>query len=164
MLTTISVLVIVLGVMVSLARWVRVQSAKQVTKDVLIKLERLMEQYKSRNSGLLPVAPLMAGDLPAPPDERTLRRAAMVNNTQFVALLSSEAELARQLNALPVRLYDKTNVLDDWGNPIVYMSSNNKYIGMALHDQYFFFSAGPDGKYLTRADNLYSYEVSGGRE
>jgi len=162
MLTTISVLVIVLGLMVSLARRVRAQSAELVTKEVLIKLDRLMAEYQARNGGdLPPIDPFIREDVPTLPDEESLRHAAMSNNKAFVRLLRSQEALSREFSDLPVRLYDETCIRDDWGNPIVFMPHRHKDIGMAMRDRYFFFSAGPDGKYLTRDDNLYSYESSG---
>ena len=65
MLTTVAVLVIVLGLMVSLARDVRNRSAERVTKDLLAKLDRMMAQYADRHAQQLPaVTPLIS---PAPP-------------------------------------------------------------------------------------------------
>jgi type II secretory pathway pseudopilin PulG len=50
-------------------------------------------------------------------------------------------------------------VLEDaWGSPIVFMAHQHPAVGMAPGDHFFFFSAGQDRKYLTREDNLYSYE------
>lgn len=163
MLTTIAVLVILMGLMVSLARRVRAQSAELVTKEVLVKLDRLMAQYVARNGGKLPaVQPFLPSDTPASRDEEMLRHAATLNNKDFLRVLRSQEALSRAFNDLPVRLFDEVTLHDDWGNPIIYMPSGHKDIGMALRDRYFFFSAGPDGKYLTRDDNLYSYEVAGG--
>ena len=62
-------------------------------------------------------------------------------------------------NDLSIANYNEVNVLDAWGSPIVYMPSQHPLIGMAAGDRSFFFSAGPDRKYLTRQDNLYSYEA-----
>ena len=45
MLTTVAVLVIVLGLMVSLARDVRTRSAERLTKDLLHRLDLLVAQY-----------------------------------------------------------------------------------------------------------------------
>ena len=56
MLTTVAALVIVLGLMVSLARDVRNRSADRVTKDLLVRLERLMAQYQTRHGGAIPQA------------------------------------------------------------------------------------------------------------
>ena len=51
---------------------------------------------------------------------------------------------------------------DPWGNFLIYMRTQHTQVGMAPEDRPFFFSAGPDRRYLTREDNLYSYE--GGTE
>ena len=60
MLTTVAILVIVLGLMVSLARDVRNRSAERVTKDMLQKLDRMMGQYVERNNQALPpITPLV---------------------------------------------------------------------------------------------------------
>ena len=49
-------------------------------------------------------------------------------------------------------------IRDAWGNPIAYLPGQHPNIGMAPQNRPFFVSAGPDGKFLTRDDNLYSYE------
>jgi hypothetical protein len=65
----------------------------------------------------------------------------------------------------PISVYNNTTLRDAWGSPLVFMPGQHPWIGQAFsragQDQAFFFSAGPDRKYLTRADNLYSYEGSG---
>src|SRR5690349_529246 len=83
MLTTVAVLIILLGIMVSLARYVRGQSAERVTKELLVKLDHLMAQYVSRTGGQRPVFTQFIPDPPLdnpPPDERALQRAARVNS------------------------------------------------------------------------------------
>jgi hypothetical protein len=42
------------------------------------------------------------------------------------------------------------------------MPAMHPAIGMAPENRYFLFSAGPDRRYLTRDDNLYSYDRSSG--
>src|SRR5438552_946186 len=49
MLTTVAVLVIVLGLMVSLARHVREKSAQALTKNLLRRLDGAMTEYVRRN-------------------------------------------------------------------------------------------------------------------
>lgn len=169
MLTTIAVLVIVLGLMVSLARRVRSQSARALTERVLLKLDGLMEQYVSRNHRLPAVPPLVEGPKegrPAPlPDEPALQRQALRNNRELVRVLRGQVDLAgRAFSDLPISVYDEATLRDAWGTPIVFMASFHPAIGMAPNDRYFFVSAGPDGHFLTRDDNLYSYEAPGERE
>ena len=156
MLTTVAVLVIVLGLMVSLARDVRNRSAERVTKDVLVKLDRMMAQYVDRHAqGLPPVTPLIAaaGDGSTAPvetvDEEALREAALRNNTDLAQALRS--------GATPKDLVP--SFFDAWGNPVVFMPRQHPAIGMAGGDRFFFVSPGPDGRFLTREDNLYSYEM-----
>jgi prepilin-type N-terminal cleavage/methylation domain-containing protein len=198
MLTTVAVLVIVLGLMVSLARYVRDRSAQQLTRQTLRDLETLMAQYAEHNAGNVPaVEPILpplssATTLPVNIDEATLAEAARRNNQQYVAALKRDylkrhARLPLAAPAhgsdttgspagensfdpfeqlqMPLSVYDHHTLRDAWGSPIVFMPGQHALIGLAPSlggkDQYFFFSAGPDHKYLTRDDNLYSYEGAG---
>jgi type II secretory pathway pseudopilin PulG len=52
--TTVAVLIIVLGLMVSLARQVRKQAGMTLTKDLLRRLDAAMAQYAARNGGKVP--------------------------------------------------------------------------------------------------------------
>jgi prepilin-type N-terminal cleavage/methylation domain-containing protein len=154
MLTTVAVLVIVLGLMVSLARDVRNRSAERVTKDLLAKLDRMMAQYVERSpTGLPPIAPLVSAEPDAPPivDGPALLEAARRNNEDLARALRAQAH-GRDL---------APSFFDAWGNPVVFMPRQHPAIGMAGGDRFFFFSPGPDGKFLTREDNLYSYERLG---
>src|SRR5687768_2077726 len=97
MLTTVAVLVIVLGLMVSLARDVRNRSAERVTKDMLAKLDRMMAQYVERNNKALPpITPLVepaAGEgSPEPTDDAKLKAAALHNNGDLARALRAQAD------------------------------------------------------------------------
>ena len=169
MLTTVAVLVIVLGLMVSLARDVRTRSAERLTKDLLARLDTLVDQYRrplrnlpNEQWRLYPaVQPLIAtDDERAAANELLLRASAGANNRELVRTLKSQMDLASGVfSDLSIANYNEVNVLDAWGSPIVYMPSQHPLVGMAAGDRSFFFSAGPDRKYLTRQDNLYSYEA-----
>jgi prepilin-type N-terminal cleavage/methylation domain-containing protein len=171
MMTTVAVLVIVLGLMVSLARDVRTRSAERLTKDLLGRLDTLVEQYR-RPLRTLPeaqrkiypiVRPLIdeaAVAVAGRTEEAALRSNANANNWELVRALKSHIDLsAGPFNDLSIANFNEVNVLDAWGSPIVYMPSQHPLVGMAAGDRSFFFSAGPDRKYLTRQDNLYSYEA-----
>jgi hypothetical protein len=172
MLTTVAVLIIVLGLMVSLARNVRDRSAHQLTKDLLRQLALILADYSARYDRQLPaVTSIMPDDLNAKPDEDMLALLAKQNNTDLVRALRPDlARLDRQqssgggslLGQLPLAVYDGVTLRDSWGSPIVFMPAQNPWIGMApknrLGETHFFFSAGADRQYLTRDDNLYSYE------
>jgi hypothetical protein len=184
MMTTVAVLIIVLGLMVSLARFVRDRSANTLTREVLADLSFQLDSYLSHNHEQLPtVTPLIEGTGELP-DEETLGRAARKNNQEIVAALKNDArtrlgttnptssarnDRSRDLfGGLPVAIYNNAALHDAWGNPIVFMAGMHPQIGMAPQrhpqvgqapqDAPFFFSAGPDQKYETRDDNLYSYE------
>src|SRR3954449_8973257 len=73
MLTTVAVLIIVLGLMVSLARYVRNSSATQLTRELLVDLDTAMSNYCTRNHlRAAPVVPLAAADQSLPDEEELL--------------------------------------------------------------------------------------------
>jgi hypothetical protein len=162
MLTTIAILVIVLGLMVSLARRVRAQSARALTESVLLKLDGLMAQYVSRHHRLPDVAPFVPDvgrEKAARIEEPILQRNALSNNRELVHVLRGQSNLGGSaFSDLPISLFDEVTLRDAWGTPIVFMPRFHPAVGMAPNDRYFFVSAGPDGHFLTRDDNLYSYE------
>jgi hypothetical protein len=154
-MTAIAVLVIILGLMVSLARHVRAASADGLTKDVLRRLDVAMAAYVRQNGGL-PDVPAFVGDHQIPPEPQ-LRQAAERNNEGFIRALKSAGLLTGRFDDLSIAYYDEARVRDAWGSPIVFMSRMHPQIGMNPKG-WFFFSAGPDRQYLTRDDNLYSYD------
>ncbi|MDW8261315.1 MAG: hypothetical protein RMJ35_02200 [Phycisphaerales bacterium] len=160
MLATVAFLVIVAGLALNLAREVRRQSAETITRELLAGLEQALARYLDVSGGRLPEAPvLIAGD--AEPDSSSLDRRALDNNRAFLRALRAsggmedpESIFAR----LPRSMYDDLTLRDAWGKPIVLMNRMHPRIGMAVEDKPFFFSAGADRNYLTREDNVYSYE------
>lgn len=173
MLTTVAVLIIVLGLMVSLARYVRDRSAQQLTRELLRELDVLMGQYiKNNDKRMPPVDLLLPPDVTDPKDDSALAEAAKRNNAQFVSYLKADYRLQLRepagppdpFDRQPISVYDRRTLRDAWGSPVVFMSGQHPRIGLAPsvsgQDQFFFFSAGPDRKYLTRDDNLYSYETT----
>jgi type II secretory pathway pseudopilin PulG len=154
-MTAIAVLVILLGVMVSLARHVRAASADGLTKDVLHRLDSAMAVYV-RQYGSIPAVPYFIGDQQVPA-EPLLRRSAERNDESFIRALKSVGLLTGVFDDLSIAYYDEVRVRDSWGSPIVFMSHMHQAIGMNPKG-WFFFSAGPDRQYLTRDDNLYSYD------
>lgn len=168
-LVVVAALVIVLGLMVSLARYVRSSSSEQLTERLLADLDRALHRYEAAHAGKPPTLPvLLAGEETA--DEVTLRQRATQNNRAWVRALSGEllhearpdvGAIADPLGELPVWLYDEVSLRDAWGTPIVLMPRGHARIGMDAEDRAFFLSAGPDRRFLTRQDNLYSYETRG---
>ena len=174
MLITIALLIIVLGLMVSLARHVRDRSAQQLTLSLLRDLDGLMSQYVLNSGGSMPpLAAILPADATVAKDGPELAAAALMNNRQWVTCLRQDYRL-RQIDpnappdpfdAQPISVYDRrsSTLRDAWGSPIVFMAGQHPLVGLAPsergRDRSFFFSAGQDRKYLTREDNLYSYEA-----
>jgi len=175
MLTVVAALIILLGLMVSLAWDVRRQSSERLTKDLLLKLDVLMGQYLARYKQLPHVTPLVEGIVAGGaatrpttraaddelPDEDTLVSSAELNNRDFVQALRGEAEVGASPGPFAPTVggvYDELTLRDAWGTPIVFMPGMHPAIGMALGNQPFFLSAGPDRLFRTLEDNLYSYE------
>ncbi len=160
---TIAVLMIVLQLMVSLSNRVRRESADRLTRQMLRDLAVRMDDYIAANGGAVPeITPLIDT---GPIDESTLQKVARQNNAQFLKCLNlppagagrttEPDDLARNVH----RDGAGQPALDDpWGTPIVFMPRQDPAIGMAPNNRAFFFSAGPDTLFLTREDNLYSYE------
>jgi len=155
MLTTVALLIIALGLMVSLARYVRSHSAEELTRRILINLHSAMLEY-TQKFGTPPIESFIDNK---PADEASLLKAATANNKKVVLFFKSHKDLsAKAFRELP---YDDGTVRDAWGTPIVFMPAMHRQIGMAPGNEWFFFSAGPDRQYLTREDNQYSYEALG---
>ena len=159
MLTTVAALIILLGLMVSLARHVRSREAEALSRQVLASLDESLKRQPELETLLNEVPPLLrAGSA----EEEDLQQAALRNNQELVHVLREKGDgtLFRQL---PVTLYNATTLRDAWGTPVVYMKSGAKNVGISPLGRYFFLSAGPDRRFSTVLDNLYSYERAWGR-
>jgi hypothetical protein len=165
MLTTVALLIIVLGLMVSLARYVRRRSAEELTRRILVNLHTAMLEY-TREQPPPTIEPLVDPKDARPIDEGALQQAALANNRQFVQFFRAHKDLsAKAFRDLPsLSVFDEATIRDAWGTPIVFMPTMHRQIGMAPGNEWFFFSAGPDRQYLTRDDNQYSYEALGAVE
>jgi len=160
MLTTVAGLVILLGMMVSLARHVRATSAEDVTKDLLRQMDLAMGRYIQQcNGGAIPNIPFIPDGVTA--DREDFARLAEINSGAVVQLLQSNRVFPTDKFAdVSIAYFDGSIVRDAWGSPIVFLPKMNPAIGMAAKG-WFFFSAGPDRKFTTKTDNLYSYELPG---
>lgn len=139
--TALAFLCILLGLSVSLARFVRATSAEQITRQVLRQLEQALNAHDAK--GTLP---------PALPED--VRPPAAARSTE-----ADWADFARRSNGVVATLAGVDEIVSDaWGHPIGYLDFEQDSIGMAPHGRPFCFSPGPDGRYLTQDDNLYSYE------
>lgn len=191
MLATVAALVIVLGLMVSLARHVRSRASEQLTKQLLAQLDGLIVQYEGRYKrfpavpAFVPPAPDEGGRtegpdvLPLPsvipplalapedvlPGEETLQANARLNNRAFVEVLRMEARrYPVEFAGLPPSFFVEGTLPDAWGTPIVFMPHQHPAVGMAMENRPFFVSAGPDRLFHTPEDNLFSYEGEGERK
>jgi type II secretory pathway pseudopilin PulG len=160
MLTSIAALVILLGLMVDLARFVRNDSSVKLTKQLLYQCDVLLSQYMQNHGGQAP-AIIPFAYAPGKLDEAVLQERALQNSREFVAALRREAGGAELFAGLPDSMSNEAILSDAWGSPIVYMGAMHREIGIAPQDRPFFFSAGADRRYLTQDDNLYSYERNG---
>ena len=159
MLTTVAVLIILLGLMVDLAGYVRNRSATDLARLVLGGLDDAMQSYHDTYKTYPPISAFTAG-ADFSEDEDTLLKNARQNNRDFVTILSTTGLLkADKIAGLSASNFDGATLLDAWDMPIVFMPASHGKIGMAPSDRGFFFSAGPDRLYKTREDNVYSYEV-----
>jgi hypothetical protein len=165
LLTTIALLVVVMGLMVSLARFVRTSSAEQLTRTLLIQMDQALAEYAARHGGAIPPVPA----LPSNVDEAQLAEALQQSNQQLVRTLRQSqmeasaapgGQVTGETGRLPEVLAGELVIRDAWGQSIGYLPQQHPQIGMAPQNRPFLFSAGPDGRYLTRQDNLYSYEQS----
>ena len=160
MLTTVAALIIILGLMVSLSNRVRNVAAVELSKDLLRRLDGLMDQYEARYHQLPTITPFIDPNN-SDPREEALQFAARENNRDLMSVLRMDPGASTDaFNGLPEAIYSEVTLRDAWGTPIVYMPALNPAIGMAPQNRRFFFSAGPDRKFLTQEDNLYSYEES----
>src|SRR5439155_25334564 len=128
MLTAVALLVIVLGLMVSLARYVRNRSATQLTREILTNLNDAMSRYVEQYSAK-PHVPVLVESVDLP-DEQTLLRSAELNNRRFVAQMKNHL-VGPFWWSLPGSVYDKSMLRDAWGTPIVLMPAKHNAIGMA---------------------------------
>ena len=156
---------LVLGLVVSLARRVRREASHRLAERVLIDLERSLADYARRNGGAVPaVVPLLPSGRGEPAASEVAAR-ALRNNRQAVAALDLRRsgqdgdDASDALDALGL-LFDGETLRDPYGTPIAFLAGFDPRVGMAGGDRPFFVSAGPDGDFLTRGDNLYSYEAA----
>ena len=179
LLLIVALLTIAFGLVVSLTRRVRSEAAFSLARRELLELEDALAAYR-RDFGRLPdVPPLVspparsttttrtAAPTLAAGDEPLLRERAATTIAAVVRALGigvrggadAAAGSLSPLAGLSAMEFDGTTLLDPWGRPIAYLKGGRAEFGIAAGDAPFFFSAGPDGQYLTREDNLYSYEV-----
>jgi hypothetical protein len=156
MLTTVAGLVIVLGMMMSLARYVRGRSAETLTRRVLGQLDRLVAQNPDLQGRLRGAPALMEGVETDRAEEKMLANAT--ENSQWLVKVWLKSSAGDRLTQFPITVFDRKMLRDTWGTPIVYLPAGSSIYGMAPMQRSFFVSAGPDRKFSTLLDNIYSYD------
>ena len=93
------------------------------------------------------------------PEELVLQLNARKNNEEFVKTFKRFIG-PKVFNDIPLSLYNPTanTLVDAWGTPIVFMPAGALNVGITPQSRSFFMSAGPDRKFSSVVDNLYSYE------
>jgi hypothetical protein len=169
LLLVVALLTVAFGLMVSLARRVRSEAAHSLVQAELLELEDALALYVREYGALPQVTPLVPegpdGTVLATlsaEDEPRLAARALEQNRALVRILGVGAlreDADSPLGGVSAMMFDGSLLLDPWGGAIAYLPAGRPEIGTATGDAPFFFSAGPDGLFLTRHDNFYSYEV-----
>ena len=138
----------------NLATRVRSDALDRRTRAQLRRLSVAVAQYAADHGGQLPaVTPLID---PATADRSPAAAEAAVS----MAAARNSADVRRCLGWPTSAAPADDPLIDPWGTPIAFMPRQNPLVGMAAGDRPFFVSAGPDRRFLTRADNRYSYDYA----
>lgn len=136
----VSVVAVLLGGMVSLARHLRSRSAEALTRERIEVLSRQVQPFWND--------PELNRPMPKSLNESDLRVWAETNNARLTAILSKADIWVRP------ELF-----LDAWGTPIALVTQGGRQLGIPLNDSPFLVSAGPDRQFASLGDNLYSYDL-----
>jgi hypothetical protein len=67
--------------------------------------------------------------------------------------------LSKHADSILVQAIGTPELRDAWGRPMALLPQQFPVVGMAPDDGPFLVSAGPDGRFLTLSDNIYSYDL-----
>lgn len=135
-------LVVILGLTVSLARYVRSNASLSAAREQLADLDRHLALKG------------MPQDLPMFAEGMTLQDEQEMPETIRVMARQNADRWATHFG-LPA-----SACFDPWGMPIVLIRKAHPNLGMAPRLRPFLMTAGPDNKYFTLADDIYSYELT----
>ena len=127
------------GLAIELAGHVRRRSALAATAATLARVSRAADAYAAQAGAWPAVTALLAPTERLAPPEALTDRAALAAD-----------EFAAATGTPPAR--------DVWGWPVVLVVRPHPALGLSPGRRPFALSPGPDGDYLTRGDNLHSYE------
>lgn len=139
--TASAALVILLGLAVSLARFVRAENGFATFRG---QLAGLSERLHAK--GIPDNVPLFAERLTAADEARHNDR---VRDSAFRNMIA-------WTTAAGIPSADASDV---WGLPVVLIDDVRPELGMAPHGRAFLMSPGPDGRYFTLIDNVYDYDI-----
>lgn len=167
MLTVLALLVVGLGFVVVTARHVRSKSATELTRKRVQALVDATGTLLTRGIDPTLRPPAAADGEDAARREATLADFAVRSSRRLAHALNpasdegSTASAARPLVnvGVSVGVVGPPEILDAWDRPIALMPRPLADLGMAPDDGPFFVSAGADGRFLTLADNIYSYDL-----
>lgn len=142
LLTASAGLIVVLGLVVSLARYVRQNASLSAMREQMLALNAALAA-----KGPPPGLPMFAEGMTAENEARSpegMRALARQNAEAWSAHFGLSA----------------TASFDPWGLPVVLINGAHPNLGMAPRFKPFFLSAGPDNRYFTLVDDLYSYDLA----
>ena len=157
LLTLVAVLMIALALMVATARHVRATSATELTRK---RMRALADAATAAIEKGVDPTMAMPTNLPGSPEDH-LRAFARTSSHRLDESIAAEAPVAvpALANAIVAAAAGRPELDDAWGQPIALMPGQIPALGMAPDDGPFLVSAGPDGRFLTLSDNIYSYDL-----
>lgn len=161
LLTLVSILMVALALMVGTARHVRSASSTELTRKRMLALADAAGAAIAR--GIDPTLPVSAPVAGGGQEER-FQRFALQSSVRLDAAIATrreaKADSARPIaNAIAAAAAGRPELDDAWGRPIALIPRQEPQLGMAPDDGPFLVSAGPDGRFLTLSDNIYSYDL-----
>lgn len=153
LLALVAVLVIAFALMASTARHVRSSSAMELTRKRMKALTDIAADLMQRG-----VDPTVAVAFPS----TTRGDAELEDKLGRFAVESSRRlgeSVANHPDTLLAQAIGTPELRDAWGRPIALLPGAFPAVGMAPDDGAFLVSAGPDGRFLTLGDNIYSYDL-----
>jgi hypothetical protein len=153
LLALVAILAVAFALMAATARHVRSSSAMELTRKRMAALTQATADLMQ--SGVDPRLPL---DFPSTTSSDTKLEA---NLARFATESSRKLAqtFAERTDSLLAQAVGTPELRDAWGRPIALMPQQFPVVGMAPDDGPFLVSAGPDGRFLTLSDNVYSYDL-----
>ncbi len=151
LLALVAILAVAFALMASTARHVRSNSAMELTRKRMTALTRAAGELMSQ--GIDPRTPISFPSTTNSDErlEEQLRRFAVESSRKL-----GETFASRPGSLLTI---DTPELRDAWGRPMALLPQQFPAVGMAPDDGAFLVSAGPDGRFLTLSDNIYSYDL-----